>query len=518
MSGERIWANSAVAGLLLLAALLIFANLDDRYLWDDEAETALLARNVLRFGIPVAWDGASLVSQECGVDYDRNYLWRQTPWLPIYLAAGSFALFDASTFTARLPFALLGLLAVPSMYLLARRVLDDRLTALIAGGSLLLSVPFLLHVRQCRYYALAILAAIWVLYCFFLLPARRRLAAAGLALALTVLLHASHLLFFGAVAGLALGSIVLALDGAVLAWLTAAVVAAMSVNLPWLFAAGLGETTDRLLALGSLRSFAANLAGYAARAELYAFPALLLAAALVAVAIATRSRPDWHSPGARVCIALCAFALGHALVVATVPFVFFRYLITLLPVFALLQAWIVRTLATRSRVLAAAVLALALLPDRADLVRGRFSVTLAKYADEITHHVPGPIEAIVRYLATAARQGDRLFISYGDLPLRFYTGLEVRGGQGCQSLAGWPPPDFVIVRYFFRFRPVAPGVREDTERTLHYLKSEIPQHLYRRVDLPVADTVWENIPEPDRHVFRDGGDRPKITVYEKVRP
>ena len=76
----------------------------------------------------------------------------------------------------------------------------------------------------------------------------------------------------------------------------------------------------------------------------------------------------------------------------------------------------------------------------------------------------------------------------------------------------------MIVRYFFRFRPVAPGVREDTERTLHYLKSEIPQHLYRRVDLPVADTVWENIPEPDRHVFRDGGDRPKITVYEKVRP
>ena len=39
MSAERIWANSAAAGLLLLAALLIFANLDDRRLLDDEAET-----------------------------------------------------------------------------------------------------------------------------------------------------------------------------------------------------------------------------------------------------------------------------------------------------------------------------------------------------------------------------------------------------------------------------------------------------------------------------------------------
>jgi hypothetical protein len=53
----------AVAGLLLVGALLIFPNLDDRYLWDDEAETALLAKNVLRFGVPVAWDGVSLISQ-----------------------------------------------------------------------------------------------------------------------------------------------------------------------------------------------------------------------------------------------------------------------------------------------------------------------------------------------------------------------------------------------------------------------------------------------------------------------
>jgi hypothetical protein len=66
MSAERIWANSAAAGLLLLAALLIFANLDDRRLWDDEAETALLAKSTLRFGVPVAWDGVTRISQECG--------------------------------------------------------------------------------------------------------------------------------------------------------------------------------------------------------------------------------------------------------------------------------------------------------------------------------------------------------------------------------------------------------------------------------------------------------------------
>ena len=66
MSAERTSANSAVAGLLLLAALL--------------------AKSTLRFGVPVAWDGVTLISQESGTD-DSNYLWRPTgdrPKITVY--------------------------------------------------------------------------------------------------------------------------------------------------------------------------------------------------------------------------------------------------------------------------------------------------------------------------------------------------------------------------------------------------------------------------------------------------
>jgi len=290
MSAERIWANSAVAGLVLVAALLIVPGLGDRYLWDDEAETALLAKNVIRFGVPVAWDGASLISQECGSDYDANYLWRQTPWLPIYLTAASLSVFGASAFAARLPFALLGILAVPSMYLLARRLFAARLTALVAAGSLLFSVPFLLHVRQCRYYALAIFAAIWILYFFFTLRRSPRLAAAGLALSLTVLVHTSHLLFFGAVGGLALGFLIVSFDRKVLPWVLAGLIAPSIVNLPWLVGIDLGGQSGPLLTSSSAASFGANLGRYAGRIELYAFSALLLVTALVVVAVATRCR------------------------------------------------------------------------------------------------------------------------------------------------------------------------------------------------------------------------------------
>src|SRR5262245_39262825 len=246
MSGARIWGNSAAAGLLLVAALLIFPSLDDRYLWDDEAETALLARNVLQFGVPVAWDGATLISQECGTDYDTNYLWRQTPWLPIYVTAGSFAVLGASTFTARLPFALLGLLSIPSMYLLGLRAFGDRLTAVLAASSLLLSVPFLLHVRQGRYYAVAIFATIWVFYFYFLLPTRPRWAAAGLAAGLAVLFYTSNLLWLALVAGLVLGFFVVGFERAVIPWLVAALGATTVVGLPWLLGADVGEKSGAL--------------------------------------------------------------------------------------------------------------------------------------------------------------------------------------------------------------------------------------------------------------------------------
>ena len=504
---------------VVLGAVLIFAGLSQRYLWDDEAETALLAERVLRFGVPLAWDGASLVSQECGQDYDQNYVWRQTPWLPIYVAAASFKLFGVSTFAARLPFALLGLLAVPSMYLLARRVFNDWTTAHFAAASLLFSVPFLLHVRQCRYYSLAIFTSIWILYFFFSLRERPRLAATGLAVSLTMLLHTSQLLFFGAVAGLALGFLVARFDRAALPWLAAGLAAAVALNFPWLLGSDLEGKSGNLLSLNSAAIYLTSLIWYVTRIESYAFSALLLGAALRLVVVMKWTRIDFAAPETRACLFLVAFTVAHVVVVALVPFVFFRYALTLLPVLALLQARIIRVIGQGSRALAAAVLLLALLIDRGDLVfAGRFTITLYKYVDEIVHHVPGPIEGIVTYLKDAARPGDRVFISYGDLPLRFYTKLEVRGGQGCQSLAGWPPPEWAIVRYFFRCRPAGPGATEDAGRTIQYLRSELTERQYRRIDLPVIDTKWENIPEPDRLVFRIPANRAKVSLYQKIRP
>lgn len=44
------------------SAVLLFPNLDNMYLWQDEAEAALIAKNVVTYGLPKAWDGMNMLA------------------------------------------------------------------------------------------------------------------------------------------------------------------------------------------------------------------------------------------------------------------------------------------------------------------------------------------------------------------------------------------------------------------------------------------------------------------------
>ena len=98
--------------ILALAAFLLLFHLDQRPFWQDEAETACLAHNVLKYGVPRAYDGVNFISQEDGHEFDQDFLWRWSPWLQIYVAAAAFRLGGPTTYAGRLPFALMGLACV----------------------------------------------------------------------------------------------------------------------------------------------------------------------------------------------------------------------------------------------------------------------------------------------------------------------------------------------------------------------------------------------------------------------
>ena len=157
---------SPIMIILALGAFLLFFHLDHRPFWQDEAETACLAKHVLKYGVPRAYDGVNLVSQEAGHEYGPNYLWRWSPWLQIYVAAGAFRLGGLTTYAGRFPFALLGLGCIFLVYQLVRHNFRDRTWALMAAALLACSVPFLLFARQCRYYSLGAFLTLASLYAF----------------------------------------------------------------------------------------------------------------------------------------------------------------------------------------------------------------------------------------------------------------------------------------------------------------------------------------------------------------
>ena len=111
-----------LAALLALAAALLLVRLGDGRLWQDEAQTALVARTVLHGGLPRGFDGLNYFSQELGAEYGPGFLWRWHTWLPFYLLAAFFKVLGESTLAARLPFALAGLATVAATWQLGRRL------------------------------------------------------------------------------------------------------------------------------------------------------------------------------------------------------------------------------------------------------------------------------------------------------------------------------------------------------------------------------------------------------------
>jgi hypothetical protein len=181
MRGEKLVRRSlewiGIAATLLLGGVLIFHRLDNRALWSDEAETALLAESILRVGIPkIEPNAAWLYAPSMGwINEDGIWIW--TPWLDEYVAALSFSVFSPTRWSARFPFALVGWLAGGWLMYLVYRTTRSLSWAIVGGLLFFTSLPLLYHIRQCRYYSLSLGASLLLAHGFLAsLQGRHRLA------------------------------------------------------------------------------------------------------------------------------------------------------------------------------------------------------------------------------------------------------------------------------------------------------------------------------------------------------
>jgi len=192
---------------MLAAALLSCARLTQHVFWDDEAYTAIMARNWLRSGTLTGWDGHNLLAYNLGWALDAQLQERVLPPLQFLVAAASMAVLGQSTLAGRLPFVILGLLSLPAVYLWCRRIsCGSTLPAALPVWLLALNVPFLLYIAQCRYYSLILLFTPVILLCFAAAEAPRRRVWFGAGAAAMLLLMLSHYIA-GVAVGAALGAV-----------------------------------------------------------------------------------------------------------------------------------------------------------------------------------------------------------------------------------------------------------------------------------------------------------------------
>ncbi|NNN05565.1 MAG: hypothetical protein HKL90_06660 [Elusimicrobia bacterium] len=510
----RALAQPPAAAALLLGAFFCFGHLGGRGLWQDEAETAVLARRVRTYGVPRADDGVNAVSAELGRDRGADGVWNWSPWLPMYLDAAAFRIFGESEAAARLPFALAGWLCLPAVFLLSRRWFSSLWGARLSLFALTLSTPFLLAARQARGYALAALALMALLLAFDgLLRGRRRAALVFVAAAL-VLFYTNYLVALGLFAALALSTPLLKPDRAGarrLARAAAVVLLGAAPGLVYFHVFGRATSWNTARFFSQLGHGAVLLTAF-----VLPWPfvlGLLLSAGVRGDAPSSR----------RVRFLLAAIGL-YLLILASAPWLFFRYLAVLAPVAAVLIGAALDRLRARSRLAAAVALTLLATDLYARVPLGLLGLSAASWADpgpahspevglalEILRGYPSCDKAAAAYIEERARPDDVVMTNYGDTVLQFYTPLRVRGGEQGPP---WPNfPDWAVLHPYELSRD--PG--RDWS-ALQFLRGRVapPGSGYALQPFVCRDPVLADAPDPGTHLFSPPRGGSSLLIFRRV--
>ncbi len=184
-------------GILLGSSLLLFGRLGHAALWDDEAAIALFAMGVWRTGDTSAVIDHNIVAYDFGYEL-KNLRNRYMPPLSFYVAAPFVGILGRTALAARLPFAICGLLTVAFILYWLWRDKADLQMWILMGMGLLGNVSFMLHARQCRYFALAALSSTILVYQVLHWNGRRRtlLAMAAVSLCLFAANYMSYMALY----------------------------------------------------------------------------------------------------------------------------------------------------------------------------------------------------------------------------------------------------------------------------------------------------------------------------------
>jgi hypothetical protein len=504
--------------IALAASVLLFQSLGEKYLWQDEANTAVLATRMLNFGRPLAYDGKNFVglddssmedsepvelrsgSAQSVVDFyvRQGYVksdttWKWHPWGSFAVAAVSIAILGQTTLAARLPFALAGVLTVLLLYGLVVICCDsacraNRRIAQVSAALLTLNAYWILHDRQCRYYALSSLFLVLTLFGYSRWQSERKWGLTGFIAAAWCWFQVDYGTFWPVLLVVFADAFVAHRRTPWPVLRAGAVLTATVAPFVWYYELwgrhGLQEDTWWI-------RFRVNVFN----TNEFVIPLLLLIAAIALLA----RRWNRFAPRERRTVAIaCGVVLALlAWVPSMAPAPFLRYTIMAAPAGCFVAAWLIVRVLPRPAVWpAAAVLALTpwfALPLDAVIGApwwypggGVIRPELSRLRQEVFGHTEDVNRSVIEWLRENARPSDEIVVNYEDLPLVYYLPNPVRGG-----IAAFRVEDDVIVRpRFLVMRPDIPFVDEDT------FAREAGRYRWQPMSVRVTSTLWGNNPDP----------------------
>ncbi|MBK5276307.1 MAG: glycosyltransferase family 39 protein [Desulfuromonadales bacterium] len=499
---SREFSQQGVLCELLILGVVFFlflTNLGNGYLWQDEAQTALIARTILHGGLPLGYDGVNFFSQELGADYGANYLWKWHPWFPFYLLALFFSV-HISTFTARLPFALFGVATVVLGYIYVRTTWKNRRLALLASFILATCVPFLILSRQCKYLSITAFFSLLALYGYSRITADRKHGATITTIALIFLFNTHYI--YCVPLGLTMMIHALIYHRRCIKIIVILYAIVGIVNIPGIIWYGGTFYSSGYQAIHTGTQAFMSAKHFIAEIFQHVVPVAILIPVIYLWISGCRAVERFIplDKATKELVALLSLFIISCLAILSVtsPAPYFRYLSPLIPVLCILMAMVVEAALTRSLIFGALIVMLLL-----------YSNPLKDYWYEMTHKYNGPIEGIVSYLNNHAKTSDIVAITYEDLPLKFYTTLQIVGGLTGENLLPARNADWIIIRKHV--------ICDKDEQVRLYLEQNVDWHNYQAIPINSPDIPFENNESPSLHQYRTMQDEDPVIIFKKIR-
>ena len=509
---RRLGIRSAYGILLTSVFWLAFYQLDNRLFWVDEAETAVLARNILQFGVPKVEDGTNHISLH-GDKFDvHDGVWTWTPWLPYYVTAASFKLLGTTTWAGRAPFALIGWLAVVALGFSTWKIYRHHGVALATMALLGTSEVYLLHMRQCRYYSITVLGEILLVYGVFQILNRKQTGLWLVWVGLAMQFFCNYVIALANFPGLCVLIVLLFWRKDRAAWhLVTALGGLLLVGIPWLWFANLFRqyVTDESLPVGG------RLAYYLLEVQFDFIPWCVLLLPGLGWLWQRRKKNDPSAVVRKQLPAAPRYLEGFLMilpalylpVLLVLPSAYARYLLPQLPIMCLLASvWLFRYL-PRRMIIALLILihigtnALSMVTVFPITAGHHLRVRLVEYVAGLFPPYADVSSTVVEYLQNNSSPGQRLLTFAPEFPLQFYTHLSVIDGR-------LNPPGDGQLPDWYESRSASAIVQEPVPLP------EFMKPYYERVEIPVPDaSAAGSIPQPGIYQYQTATDKVLFVIY-----